>query len=208
MVTSRSQNQDWTKLYLVCASACACVPGACVCVFGSAETLANPLCASQCPVSEELWPLSSCSLLKPQEKKKRKWESLRECKWVSVCAKTSPEGRTVRSETHRSTYSTVHALAHAQYTLTVARMRTRAARLVSLLCSARILLSIKWSCCNYISLGIGKSRGFRVQYIWLNRLQVQTCTVTTCLKQHFPVCVTVWYSASLFYTVIVWYTVY
>lgn len=153
MVTSRSQNHSWTRLYLVCASACVRVPGACVCAFGSAETLANPLCASQCPVSEELWPLSSCSLLKPRGKKMRE---LRECKWVSVCAKTSPEGHTVRSETHRSTYSTVHAL--AQHTIAVARMRTRAARLVSLLCSARILLSIKWSCCNYISLGIGKQR--------------------------------------------------
>lgn len=43
-----------------------------------------------------------------------------------------------------------------------------------------------------------ESKGFRVQYIWLNRLQVQTFpTLTTCLKQHLPICVTVWYSASL-----------
>lgn len=56
MATYRSQNHSRTRLYLVCASArCVCLR-LCVhvCVFGSAETLANPLCASQCPVSEEL----------------------------------------------------------------------------------------------------------------------------------------------------------
>lgn len=157
MVTSHSLKLSWSRLYLVCASACMCVPGACVSVFGSAETLANPLCASQCPVSEELWPLSSCSLLKPQKKKMRE---LWECKWVSVCAKTSPEGDTVRSETHRGAYSRVHVLACAQHkhTQPVTCIHTCEARLDSWLCSARILLSIEWSCCNYISLGIGKQR--------------------------------------------------
>lgn len=44
-----------------------------------------------------------------------------------------------------------------------------------------------------------ESKGFRVQYIWLNPLQVETSpTVTTCLEPHSPVCVTAWYSASLF----------
>lgn len=171
-----------------------CVPAACVCVFGSAETLANPLCASQCPVSEELWPLSSCSLLKPQ----KKMRELRECKWASVCAKTSPGGHTVRSEAHRGACSTVHALAYAQHTLAVVRMRTRAARLDSIyavqgfswvsddLAVTTFLLKLE-------------SRGVRVQYIWLNRLQVRTSTVTTCLKQLFAICATVWYSDSLLY---------
>lgn len=112
-----SLSQPWLIQALpgVVPSTCVCarprvrVSGSTARMFGSAETLANPLCASQCPVSEELWPLSSCSLLKPPKEKgeKRKREP-RECKWVSVCAKTCPEGHTVRSDTHRGACSTVY----------------------------------------------------------------------------------------------------
>lgn len=43
-------------------------------------------------------------------------------------------------------------------------------------------------------------RDITVQYIWLNRLQVVTSSgVTTCLKQYLPICVTVWYSVSVWY---------
>lgn len=53
-----------------CVGVCVRVARLCTCAFGGAETLANLPHASQCPVSEEQWPLSSCSLLKPQERKK------------------------------------------------------------------------------------------------------------------------------------------
>ena len=77
----------------------------CVCVFGSAETLANPLCASQCPVSEELWPLSSCSLLKPQ----KKWESFENANETRYAPKLFRRDALLGQS---STYSTLHALAH------------------------------------------------------------------------------------------------
>lgn len=140
MVTSHSQIHDCPGVYL--ASVCTCV-SLCVFKFCSAESLANPLRTSQCPVSEELWPLSSCSLLNPL---KKKWEGCLNAN-ESVCSKTCPGGHTPGSG----------AALLVRLPRAYARSCARTCRLrVDRLCSARILLRIKWSCCNYISLGIGK----------------------------------------------------
>lgn len=156
MVTSHSQKLSWSRLYLVCASACMCVPGACVSAFGSAETLANPLCASQCPVPEELWPLSSCSLLKPQKKKWESCENANESQYAPKLLQRETLLGQRHTETHTVEYMCWHV--HNTHTQPVTCIHTCEARLDSWLCSARILLSIEWSCCNYISLGIGKQR--------------------------------------------------
>lgn len=132
-----------------------------------------------------------------------------ECKWVSVCAKTSPEGDTVRSETHRGTYSAVHVLARAQHTHIHTQWR------VSTLVKLGYTPDYAVQGFSWVSNDLAvttfllelESRGFRVRYIRLNGLQVHSSTVSTCLKQHFSISSMVWCSAS-HYAVIVLYTVY
>lgn len=128
---------------------CTCV-SLCVFKFCSADSLANPLRTSQCPVSEELWPLSSCSLRNPLKKNER-------AAWMQMSryAAKLVLGDTLLGQRHTEKVPrcSCGCLAHTAYTRSCARTcRLRVDRL----CSARILLRIKWSCCNYISLGIGK----------------------------------------------------
>lgn len=124
----------------------------CVFKFCSAESLANPLCTSQCPVSEELWPLSSCSLLNPL----KKMRGLLECKWAGMHQNLSWGTHSwVRDTKRKVQHCSCGWLVHTTCTHNCAgtcRLR------VDRLCSAGILLRIKWSCCNYISLGIRKRR--------------------------------------------------
>lgn len=137
----------------VCTRPRVCVSGSTARMFGSAETLANPLCASQCPVSEELWPLSSCSLLKPPKEKGKKGRGSRENANESQYTPKLVQRDTLLGQTHTEAHAVQYM---CRFTLTCACMHAFEARLGSWLCSARILRRFKWSRCNYISHGAGK----------------------------------------------------
>lgn len=70
-----------------------------------------------------------------------------------VCTKTHPGGHTLGSETHRGRHrADCVASTCTQHTHTVTCMRP------DWLYSTRILVRLKWSFCNYISVGIGKQK--------------------------------------------------
>lgn len=169
MVTSHSQNHGCPGLYL--ASVCMC-ESLCVFKFCSAESLANPLCTSQCPVSEELWPLSSCSPLNP----------LKKCEGClnaneSVCTKTCPGGHTLGSETQRGRYCTVPVAGSCtQHVHTVAHTHVDWGK------TYYAVLGFSWGSNDLAVttfLLVSESGCFGVWYIRLNGLQVQSCSVNT-----------------------------